>query len=76
MLIRERDQGDRVAQLVERRTRDPKEVRILSGVQLQEKIVSFFPLSQKCCADSLSVCPTPMWEKQPEFPMGKFPLGQ
>ena len=43
-----------VAQLVEGRTRDPKD----RGLNPVRKTLSIFP-SQKCCADSLSVCPIP-----------------
>ena len=54
--------GDGVAQSVERRTRDPKTawrlIRIPPASGAQETIVRVFP-SQTCCADSLSVCPTP-----------------
>ena len=49
--------GDGVAQWVERRTRVPRSrVRIPSGAQ--DKFVRVCP-SQKCLADSLSVCPNP-----------------
>ena len=52
--------GNGVAQLVERRTQGPVDfmtrVRTPSGAQ--EKL-GVFP-SQKCCADSLLVCPTPV----------------
>ena len=49
--------GDGVAQLVERRPQDPMDsiTRGSNPVRSTRKICEFF--SQKCCADSLSVCP-------------------
>ena len=52
--------GDGVAQLVEHRTQDSMtrgSNPIRSTTKTQTKKTQFFP-SQKCCADSLSVCPT------------------
>ena len=51
--------GDKVAQLVERRTRDPNTRGSKPLLGAQEKSVKICP-SQKCCADSLSVCPAPV----------------
>ena len=48
-----------VAQLVERRIRDPK-TRGSNPSRAQEQFMRVFP-SQKCCADSLLVCPTPVY---------------
>ena len=51
--------GDGVAQLVEHRTRYPKTTGSNPGpVRSTRKNCESF-LSQKCCADSLLVCPTP-----------------
>ena len=52
--------GDGVAKLVERLTRDTKNLGFKPRPhQEHKKTLRVFP-SQKCCADSLSVCPTPM----------------
>ena len=47
--------GDGVAQVVDHRTRDPK----IRGSNPSRSTRKSFPES-KCCADSLSVCPTPV----------------
>ena len=50
--------GDRVAQFVEHQTQDPKDVGS-NPVRSTRKKLWVFP-SQKGCADSLLVCPTPV----------------
>ena len=49
--------GDGVAQLVQRRIPDPKDRGSNPG--RSTRIIRVFP-SQNMCADSLSVCPTPV----------------
>ena len=51
------DMGDAVAQLVERLTRDPKSRGYNPIRSIRKKTVRVFSES-KCCADSLSLCPT------------------
>ena len=57
-LLAVKEYGSGVAQVVERRTPDSNDQRF-EPRQLHKKIFVIFP-SEKCCADSLSVCPTPV----------------
>ena len=52
--------GDGVAQLVECWTQDSITWGSNPVRGARKKLWEFF-LSQKCCGDSLSVCPTPLW---------------
>ena len=51
--------GDGVAQLVERQPQDPKTRGSNPVRSKKKKIVRVCP-NKKCCADSLSMCPTPV----------------